>query len=227
FKYCGFLIMILSKMKRIILLTFILVNILSVSAFGQARLSLKFSPLVTSNRVTFSSDTLSISNDGLNPRFSLGLIVDKPITDTYSFSTGLVYLPKGVSISTNGSNGGSFRVDEEYRLQYLQIPLTFKLFTNEVHPGLKIYFQVGGGLEVLLHDEPRNDDFEVVEDFSFFDASVILGGGVEYKLGSSTILYGGISYQRGLINIINETISLENDLEIRNTVVSLDLGIKF
>lgn len=204
-----------------------MVALLSASAFGQVRLSLKFSPVLTSSRVNFTSDTLSIANDGINPRFSLGLIVDKAITDTYSFSTGLVYLPKGFSVLTTGKNGGSYDVSEEYSLQYLQIPLTFKLFTNEIAPGLKIYFQVGGGLEILLHDEPKNEDFEIVEDFTFFDASVILGGGVEYKLGSSTILYGGVSYHRGLINIISETIRLETEPEARNTVIGLDLGIKF
>lgn len=214
-------------MKKNILLTFLLVSLLSFSAFSQVKLSLKFSPLLSSSRVEFISDTLSISNDGVNPRLSLGLIVDKPITDTYSFSTGLVYLPKGFSVITAGKNGSSYNVSESYSLQYLQIPLTFKLFTNEVHPGLKIYFQIGGGLEVLLHDEPAEETNEIVEDFNFFDASVILGGGVEYKQGSSTILYGGFSYQRGLINIINETIRLESELEARNTVVSLDFGIKF
>ena len=214
-------------MKKYILLTFLLVSILSFSAYSQVRLSLKFSPLLTSSRVTFTSDTLSISNDGVNPRLSLGLIVDKPITDTYSFSTGLVYLPKGFSVLTAGKNGGSYNVAESYSLQYLQIPLTFKLFTNEVHPGLKIYFQIGGGLEVLLHDKPSNETNEIVEAFNFFDASVILGGGIEYKLGSSTILYGGFSYQRGLINIIKDTLRFESELEARNTVVALDLGIKF
>jgi len=219
--------MMLLKMKKNTFLTFALISLLSVSAFGQVRLSLKFSPILTSSRIDFASDTLSISNDGVNPKLSLGLIVDKPITDTYSFSTGLVYLPKGFSVATTGKRGGTYNVQEEYRLQYLQIPVTFKLFTNEVHPGLKVYFQVGAGLEVLLHDEPTNETFEIVEEFQFFDASVILGGGIEYKLGSSTILYGGFSYHRGLINIINETISLESDLKARNTVVSLDLGVKF
>lgn len=214
-------------MNKKVFFTAVFTLFLAVTAVAQVNLSLKFAPLISSNRVTFSSDTLSIDRDGTNPRLSVGLLVDKVLTDTYSFSTGLVYLPKGVSVVANARNGGSFGATEEYRLQYLQVPLTFKLFTNEVTQGMRIYFQVGGAMEILINNEPKEDTYFMIEEFNFLDFSVILGGGVEYKLGPSTVLYGGLSYQRGLLDVVNETIAFEDELQIRNTVVSLDLGIKF
>lgn len=213
-------------MTKKVLFSALFAIFLSVSAFGQVNLSLKFAPLISSNRINFSSATFDVERDGTNPKLSLGLLVDKVLTDTYSFSTGLVYLPKGISIVAQ-ENGGGLSFAESYRLQYLQIPLTFKLFTNEVSPGLKVYFQVGGGLEILINNEPEDDDNVIIEDFNFLDFSVLLGGGVEYKLGASTILYGGLSYQRGLLDVVGDTFALGDELQIRNTVVSLDLGIKF
>ena len=211
--------------KAIFTLALLLISVCTLSA--QTRLSLRFSPLLTSSRINFNTDTLNATNDGTMPKLSLGLIADIDLTETYSFSTGLVYMPKGFSISTAGRNGGTYNVSEEYRLQYLQIPLTFKLYTNEVAPDFKVYFQIGGSAEVLLFSEPVSDDAEIVEEFNFFDSSVILGAGTEYKLGASTVLYGGISYYRGLLNVVNETINLQEDLEARSTVVGLDIGIKF
>ena len=214
-------------MYRKAILTLILLAGCLFSLSGQTRLSLRFSPLLTTNRIDFSTDTLTATNDGVLPKLSLGLIADIGLTETYSFSTGLVYMPKGLSLRTAGRNGGAYNVAEEYRLQYLQVPVTFKLYTNEIQPDFKLYFQVGGALEVLLHDEPVEDNAEIITDFNFFDASVVLGAGTEYKLGASTILYGGITYYRGLLNVINTTIGLADNLEARNTVVGLDLGIKF
>lgn len=214
-------------MYRRAIFTLFLLFACATTLSAQTRLSLRFSPLLTTNRVDFSTDTLTATNDGALPKLSLGLIADIDLTETYSFSTGLVYMPKGLGISTTGRNGGTYNTVEEYRLQYLQVPLTFKLYTNEVQPDFKLYFQIGGAMEVLLHDEPVDDSAELVTDFNLFDASVVLGAGTEYKLGASTILYGGITYYRGLLNVINETIALADDLEARNTVVGLDLGIKF
>ena len=211
--------------KAIFTLTLLFVCAFSLSA--QTRLSLRFSPLLTTNRIDFNTDTLTATNDGAVPKLSLGLIADIPLTETYSFSTGLVYMPKGLSIQTAGRAGGTYNVAEEYRMQYLQIPLTFKLYTNEIQPDFKVYFQIGGAVEALLHDEPVDSDAEIITDFNLFDASVVLGAGTEYKLGASTILYGGITYYRGLLNVIDNTINLADDLEARNTVVSFDLGIKF
>jgi len=219
-------------MKKTVIVIFLALITFSFDTMSQVQLGLKFAPTITTNRINApTSPGLSISDNGTFFKLSLGLIVDKNITDTYSFSTGLIYLPKSIGISaqsnliTPGNN-----INEEYNLQYLQVPLTFKLFTNEISPSFKIYFQVGGALEVLVFDEPIDDTNTIVDEFNFFDASVILGAGTEYKLGSSTILFGGISYHRGLINVVNDlsgNFSNADGLEARNTLVSLDLGIKF
>lgn len=215
-------------------LTVLFIGLLMGSVQGQSKLGLKFSPVFANSRIDLSyddiaNDTLDIENDGTGTKFSLGLIFDYEITETYYFSTGLVYVPKRVAFTVAGENGGSYpNASEEYRLQYLQLPISLKLFTNEVMPDLSIYFQVGGTADIKLHEEPVDEEFTLIEKFNPIDASVLLGSGLEYRAGVSTILFAGISYQRGLINTINTTNpALPDEFTIRNTVVMLDLGIKF
>lgn len=191
----------------------------SLFSFGQTKLGLKLAPAITSNRVT--NDAQTFENDGSSLKLSVGLVVDKPLSDTYFLSSGITYLPKQVAFRND-------TLAEEYRAQYLQIPVSLKLFTNEVAPDFKVYFQVGTGLEIKVFDEPVEPEFDLVDSLNPIDFSVILGTGVEFRAGLSTTLFGGISYQRGLINAISSTtVPGTDDLQVRNTVVSIDFGVKF
>ncbi|MEM6829863.1 MAG: porin family protein [Bacteroidota bacterium] len=193
--------------------------LLSLSIFGQTKLGLKLAPVVASNRVT--NDAQNFDKDGSALKLSVGLVVDKPLSDSYFLSTGVTYLPKQVAFKND-------TLAESYKSQYLQIPVSLKLFTNEVAPDFKVYFQVGTGVEIKVFDEPEEADFVLVESLNPIDFSVILGAGVEFRAGLSTTLFGGISYQRGLVNAINDTtVSGTDDLQVRNTIVSIDLGVKF
>lgn len=197
------------------------------SGYGQVKLGLKFSPLLSLNQVELISDTLDMNNGSSRARFSLGLVVDKPLSDTYYFSTGLIILPKRVGIEVIPENGGTTpNTFEAYNLQYLQIPLTLKLFTNEIQPDLSIYFQVGGSFEIKVDDKPKDEDYILIEKFNPFDIGAMLGAGAEYRVGINTILFGGFSYQQGLIDVVSEARN-NLDLTIKNSVVTLDLGIKF
>ncbi len=203
-------------MKRIF---FLLLIISSVSGSAQTKLGLKLAPVIASNRAT--NDAQTVDNDGSSLKLSVGLVVDKPLSESYFLSTGLIYVPKKAAFRTDSATA------EEYTLQYLQIPATLKLFTNEVAPDIKVFFQVGGAMEIKVFDEAENPDFDTITKFNPADFSVILGSGIEYRAGINTTIFGGISYQRGLANTVNETIAGAEDLQIRNTIVSIDLGVKF
>ena len=205
-----------TSIRIIFLFTFIISGTL---ASAQTQLGLKLAPVVASNRVT--NEAQSVDNDGSAFKFSVGLVVDKPLSDSYFLSSGLIYVPKRAAFRTDSATS------EEYTIQYLQIPITLKLFANEVAPDIKPYFQIGAGLEFKVFDEPAEPDYVVVEKFNPVDFSVLLGAGVEYRAGINTTLFTGISYQRGLANAVNETIAGADDLQIRNTIFSIDFGVKF
>lgn len=219
-------------MRKIALLVTLFV--VGTGVFAQSKLGLKFSPSISSNRVSLVDSIHDVTDGGSAFKFSLGLIYDHEITETYFFSTGLIFVPKQVAFHAGVENeyegdttyaGNAF---EEYRLNYLQIPLSLKLFTNEVQPDTRIYFQVGVAPEIKVFDEAKKEDYDLVKDFRNMDAIVLFGAGAEYRAGINTTLFGGFTYQRGLANVIkSESFGFQDDLIIRNTIFSFDLGIKF
>lgn len=220
-------------MRKILLFTAILATT-SLVTVAQSKLGLKFSPSISSNRVSLTDGEYDVESPDNSFRFAIGLIYDHEITETYFLSTGLIFTPKQVVVDVMEDDDVTGPVIlpqdplQEYRLNYLQIPVTLKLFTNEVQPDMRIFFQVGLAPEIKVFSEPTDEDFDLIEDFKSFDTSIIFGGGVEYRAGVNTTLFGGFTYQRGLANTIKSTsIEFDERLEVRNTLVSLDLGIKF
>jgi len=206
------------------ILLFALFGFISTQSFGQFTLGLQFSPSISANRIESSSDSASISTDGTGVRMALGPIADIQIRENYFFSTGLLFVSKRVGIESTSNNQ---QLNEEYSLQYIQVPLTLKLFTNEVALDKKIYFQVGGTLDFNINEEAKSDANVLVNDFLIFDSSLLIGLGVEYKVGVNTIVFGGFTYHRGLVNAVNKQGPLDGDLNIKNDYISLDLGVKF
>lgn len=220
-------------MRKAAILSFI-ITLVSFGSQGQdsnLKLGIKLAPTFGNSRVLLDDPDASIQNDGSSFKLSVGLIADKTFGDSYIFSSGLIYIPKTVSINAS-STLQTFNGLETYKLQYLQIPATVKLFTNEVQPGAKVYFQLGMALELKVYEEadPELTEPEVITQFAPFNLPVILGVGIEYEAGVNTVLFAGASYQRGLTNVVNSTSSsytFAEELSIRTTLLSIDAGVKF
>lgn len=117
---------------------------------------------------------------------------------------------------------------EVYNLQYLQIPISLKLYTTEIQPDLRPFFQIGFLTEVKLFDEPIYPTYDLVEDFKFYDVSFLGGMGVEYGAGVNTVLYLGLFYSRGLVNIVKTTTDpVDEILVAKMDAFNLRLGVKF
>lgn len=218
--------MVFSKidMLRII----IVLLLVSGVAKAQTQLGLKISPSVVSNRVGHFSDTISFAPSDLALRFMLGITADIKLSDTYSFGTGLTYVPKAATFTRSSVGSGTTASRQEvYRMHYLQIPLTLKFFTNEFQPDWRMFFQIGGTADVKIFDEPTDRSFDTVESFRDYDATATLGAGVEFAAGLNTILTLGVSYYRGLFNIIEKSVPLEDTLSIKSDLFTIDIGIKF
>lgn len=194
-------------------------------------LGIKLAPTINSSRVLLDDPNVLIDGDGSAMKFTVGLVFDKFLSDSYILSTGLIYMPKQINIGILADPADpTLNAAESYKLQYLQIPATLKLFTNEVKPDARIFFQLGMALEVKLYEEVEIglDQQEVIDAFQPFNIPVILGTGVEYRAGVNTVLFGGISYQRGLTNVVKDTNrAFADELSIKTTVLSIDLGVKF
>ncbi len=214
-----------------LLLLFSLIFLFNIK--GQSKLGLKFSPAISSNRISLVDSLNDVEPVNSAFKFSLGLIYDHELTETYYLSTGLIFVPKSVGFQVTEESDQLTATSpdpatQEYRLNYLQIPISLKLFTNEVQPDTRIFFQVGLAPEIQIFSEAVEEDYGLIADFRGFDTTILFGGGVEYRAGINTTLFASVTYQRGLSNVIKtETWGFQEELFIRNTLVSFDIGIKF
>ena len=224
--------------KSVILLSFALV--MSLPAFSQTKLGLRLSPGLSFSR-SEAANAGNIENSNAALRFTFGPIADVFFRENYAFSTGLWFSTRRVGFrATSVSNTADDAPPGNYYIntQYLQLPVSLKLFTNEVSPDLRIFFQLGGTIDVKIRENPdfatRNDNALLMP----FDLGVLVGSGFELVMGPNTILFGGLSYNRGLLNVMrgraNNNIEVNQAsidrigrLNTRQDFISIDVGIKF
>lgn len=210
-------------MKRLLLI-FACV-LFAFPSFSQVKIGLQASPSLSFNRVRNEGPVDGFTPDGVGARILAGIIADYGFQQNYYVSSGLFFVPKRVAIRREGANGSA--ETELYRLHYLQIPATLKLFTNEVALDTRVYFQVGLTLDVKILEDNISESPEYVDRFRPVDSSVLLGAGAEYRVGYNTILFGGLTYRRGLANVIRNANAVADGIIVKNDMLSLDLGIKF
>lgn len=207
-------------MKKLLFSIILLCSLQSLHA--QVRFGFKGAPTLSFNRVAGESDTASFSANGVGLRYQLGPTFDYEFKENHFFSTGLLFTVKRASHLITPDNQTAQQANTN--VQYLQVPVTLKLLTEEVGLDTKIYFQFGGTVDFRTAQVDSDDN--VVQSFNFADANALLTIGLEYAFGIQTKLYGGIFYQRGLFNIINENI-YEDNWTMKNDVLGLELGIIF
>lgn len=220
-------------MKKLIFISAAL--FLSSVSFGQMKLGLKLSPNLSWNRVIDPSD--SISGRGLALRSGGGAFLDFMFSDNYAFTTGITYTTKGAGTRTVDTLGNS--VERKVSLQYLEIPIALKLFTNEIGTDMRLYFQVGATLNTNLaakvNGQKSSKDgagnvIEYSKFYNFFDLSALAAAGVEMQMGGDTWFFGGLSYNRGLINAVNKKNYIPTppqNFQFMSEYLAIDLGLKF
>lgn len=214
-------------MRKITLAVFLF--LLTSSVFAQIEIGIKVSPSIANNRV-IAEQRHGFDNTQARARFGVGVVVDYFLTETYALSTGLNYTSKG--------SGVSYTViapdDDKFSLQYIELPVMMKLYTNDVATDTKVYFHLGPSLNTNIAAKVNDDKILpggqlATKRFNTVEVSAILGTGAELQLGQSTKIFGGIAYHRGLTNIDNAYGRELNDrnISIRSGAFVLDLGLKF
>jgi hypothetical protein len=219
------------------------------AAFAQVEIGLKVSPSISYLR-TDSPSTTSFKNESSKFSFGGGIFLDYFFGENYAFNTGLFLTGKGGTISYTETavyppNSGVLTgthpiVSQKIAIQYLEIPATIKLFTNEISPATRLYFQVGGSVAFPVSTRINGDKFytdayngntqtDASSHVFAVDANLIGGLGVEYQLGKSTKVLTGISYHHGLVDLDRyfEKNRGFSNVNIKNSVFALDLGLKF
>ena len=222
-------------MKKILLLSVFF--ILSLQVFSQGvRIGLNFSPALSFNRVASASDAnqVSYSNSGVGMRFIAGPEIYFFLSRQFAITTGVWYNTRreGLNFQSKEIPGyTTFQGSAYYNLQTLQIPLTMRMYTNEIATNTRIYFQLGGSADFVLKAKEYKADNPLVQGavakFSPIGASLIIASGVEFKLGESNFLMLGIRYTRGLTNTITKMNYSLSVMSSKPDMFSLDVGFRF
>ena len=199
------------------------------SAMSQIEMGFKVSPYWSSNRVDIESST-QVDNDGNALRITFGPVVDITINgnENYFFSTGLWLSTRRAGITYVDPGAIQQRTTQSYNLQYLTIPATMKLYTQEVMLDRRIYFQFGPTLDLKVSEKLKenNGDERLIQDFRFIDISLFFSAGMDWHLGGTRV-YGGITYSRGLVNAVTNTISELDGMTYKNDLFGIELGVMF
>lgn len=225
-------------MKRVSLSLLFLIFV--SSAFAQDdtgfKLGLKMGLPIGFNSVKSTENGIDASPNGASLRFTIGPIADVVWTERYAFTMGVLFTTKQANYKVNFVTTPSLSLSEEkYGLQYIQLPVGLKLFSDELFENGKGFVNFGVQPEVLVGSKRKSGDYtdnnnrpaSYITKFSPLDFGMFIGVGVEYKIGNNPI-FAGINYQRSFINVVNkeDSGSRPSFLSIKQNLISFEVGVK-
>lgn len=205
----------------------------ALASFSQIEVGLQVSPTISTTR--FEAKTTQYNYEGYKSglRFSAGPIVDIFLKNNIALTTGLWYSAKRTGISVRDSAGTGAPVTYSANNQYVQVPVGFKVFTQEITTGLKLFVNIGATLDFKVGEKVFVDDAIIPGDTerhtTFFDSGLLVGIGAEYKLGDHNKAFAGFTYNRGLVNVLssyNDSVNKKN-LKMNSDLFGLMVGYKF
>ena len=221
-------------MKKIVFAVIALFLILG-SAKAQDDKLIRFGIHGNTGLTWMKADQDSLDDQGMRLGFGYGFIGELNIASNFSLVTGFdvsyiggniekspveyVYPPDSVlALSTQTST---------YKLQYLDVPFTLKMKTNEINY-ITYFFRIGGSFGVNLKAKAdiqykeqggskalTNENVDIKDESSFMRANFVVGGGIEYSLGGSTSALLELSFTNGLTNLIDKTNVIGNYFAVK------------
>jgi len=204
----------------------ILVILILNKSNAQTKLGIKLTSSIITQRITDSNDSIGIDHgsNAFNP--SVTLFADMPLSSTYFFTTGIGYISKRINLKASASND-DFSINKSYNIQYIRMPATLKLYTNEVALDKKLYFQVGPIIDIAIHHKETNPSYTVIKEVQPVDITLLFTVGMEIQLAPQTAMQIGINYNRGLINIVKDKEPGVKNISIKNDLYGIDVALKF
>ncbi|WP_346236974.1 porin family protein [Niabella insulamsoli] len=205
-------------MKKIILFT--LMGIVAASGlhaqreyYGKkVRFGFKIDP-VFANSLKPAENGIDRTGSGFGVNY--GLMADIMFSDGRgAFATGLEVAHASSELTYSTNNRGLYRAeaagqDQRYdlKLQYLQIPLSVKLKTNQQN-GFRFWGQFGTYMGALLksrldyaYGSTSGDNVNAMKNTHNLNMGLLIGAGGEYKLAEKTDLFFGLGLENGFTDI--------------------------
>ncbi len=185
------------------------------------------------------TDTKGISSNGTKFGFGYGLITEFNFSSHYSFATGVDINYRGGKLKSefHSNDSTTSTAEANYTLQYVEIPITLKLKTNEIgyftyflqfglEPGFNIRSKANTKTTTKIASNPvvvtEDNDEDIKDGINNFNVSMIIGGGLEYTLSGSTTLLTGITFNNGFLDIYDG-----DAVKAHSNFLALTIGILF
>lgn len=233
-------------MKKIIIAIAFLFFI--TNSYSQTR-KFRFGLQFTNGLSFLNSDNVDISDTKIGYAFNYGIPMEYYFNPNYALATGFsVSHPRASRSNSPAINAvindttSTYANDnfiypgakEIYKLTYIDIPLTFKIKTNEIgyfkffgEFGFVNSFRVRSRFtidETSVENESINKKLAPFDLKSgFYNASLKVGGGFEYTISDKTALLVELSFNNGFVNILKDG----DDKRTVLRVVNLTTGIMF
>ncbi len=222
-------------MKKTLLIISFLIPF-ALHAQTKVVIGLKASGLIAMNDINTDVKGLVVEPNSFGVRYSVGPVLDIMLTDNYAFHTGLWFTAK--------RSGHILQQTQDFaktELQYVQLPIAMKFYTDELIDNFRLYFIVGVTADLKVSELTSfenkitgNKEKESTSSyFNTFDIGILASAGAEYKIGDRTALFGGFTYNRGLIpsqfEAVAKTATGNTNYVIKSqlSLFSLDIGIRF
>lgn len=213
------------------------------TTFGQVRVGIRVAPGIGLNGVHDKISANQLYSKGKTSfAFTVGPEIDIFLNDRIAFCTGLWWSARKVSLEVSDPfliSTASYTSS----LQYIQLPLTFKAYTNEITSGMKIYAQLGTMFEVKISDKLKESSpafspaipYVYEKWYQYVNLGIYAAAGTEFTVNDNNAFYAGIFYQRGLINQArnykNSFVGTQNEFakqaKVNLSSIGLEVGFKF
>jgi len=220
-------------MKVLLKITLVLLVCVTASqAFSQS-FGLNAGLNLSKMRAQINGEEDNVSSEIFNQGFHIGPTANFPLTEYFSFETGLLLSTKGYKVDDEINNfGTTFKIEASVSPIYIELPLATK-FTYDLN-GPKVYALIGpyiaygiSGKSILTIEQSVDSvteeneimwGSEPTDDLKNLDYGITAGAGMEI-IG----LQIGLNYGYGLANVISDT---SNDAIINNRVLGITIGYK-
>jgi hypothetical protein len=224
----------------------VLVLLVMVSSTQAQYKPVMFGLRVGGNLGWMKPDAEHYSSEGVVPGFTWGFIGEFFLMENYAILTGFnvnfnggkLEYPYRMDVNSDAvlENGQMHR---KYNLKYIQIPLCLKMQTA-LSEKITIFAKIGLGTSFRLSAKGTDnfvyDGGEVTEskhniddDIALMRESLIVGGGIEFKIKGSTALIIDITYDNAFNNMLtdNDPALYDTKPKAIHNFVELGAGIIF
>ncbi|PLW93957.1 MAG: hypothetical protein C0592_04555 [Marinilabiliales bacterium] len=220
-------------MKKIVFAAIALFLILG-TAHAQDQKLFRFGLSGSAGMSWMKPDQDSLEYQGSKFGVGYGFVGELNIASNFSLVTGfdVSYIggklqQAGVVHAFDSANILLSTKNSTYKLQYLDIPFTLKMKTNEINY-IVYYARIGGSFGIALggkaEDEfvsiggAKNETINIDKlgsDMAFMRANFVIGAGFEYSLGGSTTALVEASFTNGLTYLLDDTKAIGNFMALK------------